>query len=207
MAYQPVAATALVELIFTLNTQRCENTLYFRHAATGWTEAELGTLGLALQAWWTGEMQAITSNACNLVQIDVTDLSDQFGPKVQLPLSPAVAGAAASEVEPGNVSFCTTFSTGQRGRAFRGRNFFVGLTTDFVVGNAVTNAFATTLRNAYSELLGVTYLPVGVDWVHVARVVNGVVQMPTALTVPVIAPVHKDLNVDSMRRRLTGRGT
>lgn len=207
MAYQPVAATALVELIYLYFGQRCENTLYFRHAASGWTEAELATLGLALQAWWIGEMQIITSNACSLIQTDVTDLSDQFGPKVQQALSPVQPGAEVNEGEPGNVSFCTTFSTGQRGRAFRGRNFFVGLTTGFVTGNVVSNAFATTLRNAYSELLGVTYLPVGVDWVHVARVVNGVVQMPSALTVPVVAPVHADLNVDSMRRRLTGRGT
>lgn len=207
MPYQPVSATMLCELIYTYLGQRCENTLYFRHAATGWTEAELLTVNLALQSWWTTEMAPLTSNACTLVQIDGTDLSTQFGPKIQTVLTPGVPGTEVSEGEPGNVSFCTTFSTGQRGRAFRGRNFFVGLSTGFVTGNQVGNAFATTLRNAYGELLGTTYLPVGVDWVHVARVVNQVVQMPSALTVPVVAAVHKDLNVDSMRRRLTGRGT
>lgn len=207
MAYQPVAATALVELIYTYFGQRVENTLYFRHAATGWTEPELAALAQALQNWWVGELQSLTSNAATLVQIDVTDLSTQFGPKLQVPVTPPQAGAEVNEGEPGNVSFCTTFSTGQRGRAFRGRNFFVGLTTGFVTGNTVSNAFATTLRNGYDTLIGATYLPVGVIWVHVARVVNGVVQMPTALTVPVIAAVHADLFVDSMRRRLTGRGT
>lgn len=207
MPYQPVAATALVELVYTYLGQRCENTLYFRHATTGWTEAELTALALILQSWWVAEVAPITSNVCTLIQTDATDLSDQFGPKVIVPVSPVETGDEAAAPEAGNVSFCTTFATGQRGRAFRGRNFFVGLTETFRVGNQVTNPFATTLRNAYSELIGNTYVPAGVDWVHVARVVNGVVQMPSALTVPIIAAVHADLNVDSMRRRLTGRGT
>lgn len=207
MPYQPVAATAMVELIYVYLGQRCENTLYFRHATTGWTEAELTALGLVLQTWWVTEMAPIVSNACTLAQTDVTDLSDQFGPKVVLPVSPAEIGDQVAAAEAGNVSFCTTFTTGQRGRAFRGRNFFVGLTATFRTGNQVTGAFATTLRNAYSELIGNTYVPAGVDWVHVARVVNEVVQMPSALTVPIISAVHADLNIDSMRRRLTGRGT
>lgn len=207
MPYQPVAATAMVELVYTYLGQRCENTLHFRHATTSWTEAELTALALIMQTWWVTEMKPITSNVCTLVQTDATDLSDQFGAKVIVPVSPAEIGDQVAAPEAGNVSFCTTFATGQRGRAFRGRNFFVGLCATFRSGNQVTNAFATTLRNAYTELIGNTYVPAGVDWVHVARVVNKVVQMPSALTVPVTAAVHADLNIDSMRRRLTGRGT
>lgn len=194
------------ELIYTYFGQRCENTLYFRHAATAWTETELAAVGLALVNWWVTTMAIRTNNAVSLVQVDVTDLSTQFGPKVQQAQSPPPIGSEVSAGEPGNVSFCTTFSTGQRGRAFRGRNFFVGLSANFRSGNQVTGPFAAGLISAYDELLGTAFLPVGVGWVHVARVVNGVVQMPSALTVPVTAPVHADLNIDSMRRRLTGRG-
>lgn len=197
----------MVELVYTYLGQRCENTLYFRHATTSWTEAELTALALIVQTWWGTEMAPITSNGCVLVQTDATDLSDQFGAKVIVPASPTIPGDQVATPEAGNVSFCTTFATGQRGRAFRGRNFFVGLCATFRSGNQVTSPFASTLRGAYSELLGNTYVPAGVDWVHVARVVNGVVQMPSALTVPVTAAVHADLNIDSMRRRLTGRGT
>lgn len=206
MAYQPVAATALIEIVYLANGQTCENTLYFRHATTGWSPAELTALAQAIQNWWVGEMAGITSNEIGIVRIDATDLSDQFGPKVIFPVTPTQLGTNPSPPLPNNATFCTTFTTGLRGRAFRGRNFFVGLAENFATGNQVSVPFATSLVNAYSELLGATYLPVGVDWMVVTRVVNGVVQMPTALTNAVLSAVHADLNVDSQRRRLTGRG-
>lgn len=206
MAYQPVAATALVELVYTLNGQVCENTLYFRHANTGWTESELITLAEAVRDWWIQNMATLTANACTLDRVDATDLSDQFGPKIVLPVTPPSPGLEASGPLPGNGTFCTTFTTGLRGRAFRGRNFFVGLAEGFTTGNQVSNAFATTLRGVYDALNIPATLPAGVSWVVVTRVVNGVVQMPTALTNFVVSVTHADLNIDSQRRRLTGRG-
>lgn len=206
MAFQPATTAALVELIYLSAGQRCQNNLTFSHATTGWTAPELTALAQAVQNWWVGEMAALTANSVSLIQIDATDLSDQFGPKITLPVTPPQFGTVGSELEPNNATFCTTFVTGFRGRAFRGRNFLVGLAAQWVTESTVLNAFATSLRNAYSELLGATYLPAGVDWVLVTRVVNGVVQMPTALKSPITGAVHADLTVDSQRRRLPGRG-
>lgn len=208
MAFQPVAATAMVELIYTCAGQRCENTLYFRHAATDWTEAELTSLATGLTGWWNAEISVLTSTEVNLVEVDATALATQFSPKVATVLSPVSPGLLGSSVLPNNSTFCTTFTTALRGRAFRGRNYFVGLAESIVAQSTVSSSWASSLRGAYNTLMGTsTYLPAGVSWVVVTRVVNGVVQMPTALTNFVISAVHADLVVDSQRRRLPGRGT
>jgi hypothetical protein len=208
MAFQPVAATALVELIYLCAGQRCENTLYFRHSATDWVTSELTALGTSISSWWANEMAALVSTEVSLVQIDITALATQFSPKVVQPLSPVITGELGSSVLPNNATFCTTFTTALRGRAFRGRNYFVGLAESVVSGSTVGSTHAQDIRNAYNTLLGgSSYLDEDTHWVVVSRVVNNVVQMPTALTNFVVSTTHADLTVDSQRRRLPGRGT
>ena len=207
MAYQPVAATALVELVYQVGTTIQENTLYFRHAATSWTPVELTTLGNEMAAWWEASIAPLASIDVSLVRVDVTDLSEQFGSKVVIPLDPAVTGEASTDRLPSNVSMAVTFTTGKRGRAFRGRNFVVGLVEGQVNDDQVNGSAVSLYLAAYNALLvGGSSQPTDATWVVVSRVVNQVVQMPTALTNPVLAAVVADDIVDSQRRRLPGRG-
>ena len=207
MAYQPVAATALVELVYQVGTTIQENTLYFRHAATSWTPVELTTLGNEMAAWWEASIAPLASIDVSLVRVDVTDLSEQFGSKVVIPLDPAVPGEASTDRLPSNVSMAVTFTTGKRGRAFRGRNFVVGLVEGQVNDDQVNGSAVSLYLAAYNALLvGGSSQPTDATWVVVSRVVNQVVQMPTALTNPVLAAVVADDIVDSQRRRLPGRG-
>jgi hypothetical protein len=170
--------------------------------------SELTALGASITGWWGAEMAPLVSTEVSLVQVDVTALATQFSPKVVLPVTPADAGGLGSSVLPNNATFCTTFTTALRGRAFRGRNYFVGLAESVVTGSTVADTHAQNIRDAYSTLLGgSSYLDEDTHWVVVTRVVNQVVQMPTALTNFVVSVVHADLTVDSQRRRLPGRGT
>jgi len=207
MAYQPVNATAMVELVYTYAGQTCENTLYWRHAATAWSLSELAGLTEFHRAWWIAEMAPFTSSTVALVRVDATDLSDQFGIKYQQTVSPIAPGAVAGQALPNNCTIATTFATQNRGRSFRGRNYFVGLAESQVELNVVDETTRDGIIAAYTLLIGPGVGPDGSQWVVVSRTVNGVVQMPTALTTYVTAVRHADFIVDSQRRRLPGRGT
>lgn len=206
MAYQPVAATALIELVYTYAGQTCENTLYVRHDATEWSESELSAQAAYFESWFGAELAPFMSSTVALVRIDVTDLSDQFGLKLQHVVDPQINGEVAGQALPNNCSFTTTFATAKRGRSFRGRNYLVGLSESNVELNEVDSTTRAGILAAYTALIGPGVLPGGAQWVVVSRVVNGVVQMPTALTTFVNSVYHYDNTVDSQRRRLPGRG-
>lgn len=204
MAFQPVPATALVELIYSLDGQVLENTLYFRRT-TDYDVTALTQLADSAINWWDVNMQPAISTSMSLVRCDATALHAQTGPKVSRTTGLPLAGTIPVNAVPNNVALVVSFRTALIGRAFRGRNYVPGIPEDRFNLSRMSSADAEIYRFAYQQLT--TPLNGVHTWVVVTRTVNGVVQSPTALTNPVTSVVMTDFIADSQRRRLPGRGS
>lgn len=205
MAFQPVAASALAELVFSLDGQTIENTLYFRRA-NDYTVGDLNALGDALINWWDVNMQPLLSVELSLIRVVVTALHAQTGPQVVRVGSLPLAATKVGDPLPNNCALCVSFRTALIGRGFRGRNYVGGIVETDVNGSRVDTAPAEAIRAAYAAI-PTAVSGAGNTWVVVTRQVNGVIQLPSALTNNITSIVLVDTVIDSQRRRLPGRGT
>lgn len=203
MAYQPVENTVQVELRMSLFGENVENTLYF-FSEDGVDLANMITLADFIDDWWNTSIRPLQSTAVTFRELYLTDLTTQTSPTYTSTVNAGLAGTDGSGAGmPGNVTFCVSIRTPNRGRAGRGRNFFVGLNEDDIVGNLVNQAKADAIILAYENLLVPALFPYA--WCVVSRQFNGVVRAE-GMVQPVQNVLYTDLAVDSMRRRLAGRG-
>lgn len=202
MAFIPVANTAMAELIFEHDGVRSENVMYFEHADPI-DGVELLDLVDTVRAWWTANMKALMSDEYSLVLIRVSDISSQDGLGYESSEDLPVAGTYSAEALPANCTLSTKFITGQRGRSFRGRNYFVGLVGDEVETDLVKATFVSAILAAYEALL-TAMDTTNWTWVVVSRYHNNAPRS-SGITTPIIG-VSCDRVVDSQRRRLPGRG-
>lgn len=211
MPFVPVTNTAAVELRMLMDDQQVENTLTFRLGAT-LTPSNLLTLCNDLEAWWIANYAPQTNAQNSLVEIVATDLTTATGPSISVSPVGGDPGGGSGDFLPMNASLAISFRTASRGRSFRGRNYFVGLSEGQVTGNTVDLAVVAALQDAY-ELL----LPVGGiftdDWIWVVTSrFSGVdvdgrpIPRAAGLTTPITNVVIVDRTIDSARRRLPGRG-
>lgn len=204
MAFIPVLNVAMVELVYLSKGNVCENTLYFEHTGA-MTPDDLDELAGEILVWWDVNMQPLTSTDTALATIRCRDLSTETSPAIEYPLPVPLAGTASGGTPfPSNVTVATTFLTQTAGRSFRGRNYFVGINGAYVTGNTITTAFATALQLAYAALL-TDLAAAGWTWVVVSRYSLGAPRV-SGLATPVTA-TRTQLDLDSQRRRLNGRGT
>lgn len=210
MPFIPVANTALAELRFTQNGQQVENTLWFENASDPDVTA-LQALDAALFDWWVANLQPIQSSNLQLREITVTSMTTASSATDTFVPPTAEFGASTANVVPGNVTMSISFRTALRGRSFRGRNYALGLTEDQIAGNQFVTGLTALWQAAYDALI-VAAATAGWTWVVVSRF-SGVdgdghpVPRSAGVTTPVTSVVVVDDNVDSQRRRLTGRGT
>jgi hypothetical protein len=191
--------------------QRIENTLYFYNAG-GPAVADMNVLGADLEGWWTTNCAPLLPIDVTLREIVLTDLTTQTGLQVTWGISSPVAGTLGQPALPNNVSLAVSFRTDLRGRSFRGRNYIPALTEGQVVNSAVNQSVADDWADAYRAILTVvTNAPSPYVWAIATRF-SGVdsdgkpIPRVAGGVQPVTAVVVTDLTVDSMRRRLPGRG-
>jgi len=205
--FQPVPDTALVELIFDQYDQTMENTLYFQSGESFvWTDpGQLATLAEAVAGWWLAEMADLTVSSVTLREVKATNLGVATGPSVSF-----VSGEPGGEVgsgEPGNVTCCVSLRSDQLGRSHRGRNYFVGIPDSETTGNTISGSFTGNYAFAYAQLP--TYVEDLWDpqaqWVVVSRFSLGA-ERPFGITSRITTIIIVNNDIDSMERRLTGRG-
>lgn len=154
-------------------------------------------IAATFQTGYTGILAALSRDLF-IREVFVHNLAGTASGEFTLAISPAAQGEIVQDSEPGNVSICVSLRTALAGRSTRGRKYFSGLGKGDVIGNQWDGGRAATLLDAVEALrdnLVTNATPMSIF-------------SPTNLTlVFVTAATMVDLNTDSQRRRLTGRGT
>lgn len=204
MAFIPVADTAMVEVRFRLHSQRIENTLYFKFGGAV-SQSDLDGLTAAISTWVTSKYLQMLTSSQSLVYVEnyATLLTTATGYTSTNTTGTGATGQTAGAGLPGSVCLAVSFRTAERGRSGRGRNYVSGWATGAVSGNQFTSASAGYAVATYQDLI--TSPITGWTWVVVSRFTAGAPRV-NGVTLPITNVVVTDLNVDSQRRRLTGRG-
>lgn len=203
MPFIPGNNVAEVELVFSTPGGTAENTLYFSNNTEEWDETNLVALAQTVSAWWAAHYQLHQSNSVALREIKATSLETQFSPGIVYTFGMPDAGSLTSPILPGNVTCAVTFRTLLRGRSFRGRNYWVGLTEEQVAGDQLVSGMAAQLAYDYETLIAEATAD-GFTWGVFSRYQGGVARVTGEFT-PITA-TSCDGIIDSQRRRLLGRG-
>jgi len=209
MAFTPVPNTARCCVKYTLFGQQVCNILYFEKGSP-WTASELVTLATALNSWVDAEILPLMSADMKFIGTEARSMEAQSAPSVEVAISPPLEGDIANAGLPGNVAVAVKFATGLTGRSFRGRNFIAGWPEQAITGNKILSAPQAALVAAFEALE--SYI-IGLTANHVvASLFSGVdsngkpIPRTTGVTTEVTQYTADD-DVDSMRKRLNGRGT
>lgn len=188
---------------YSLHGERCENTLYF-FRTTGWAPSTLLAHCSYLANWFTTGPRAQLVDDLVLREVYGVDLTSQNASAATQAIANDPGGPHVQEGMPNNVALCISFRTPNRGRSYRGRNYISGFHEGQVTGNVISSTVAEAIRAAYQILIddGEAGSP---QWCVVSRYSN---KLPRAVGIYTLisAVVVTDVYVDSMRRRLPGRG-
>lgn len=209
MASIPVLHTAKTAVTFAdaLNTTRCEHTFYFQDPTDNLFS---DFAGFATQVW-NAVLANLVPEACAQVVYDGVVVEDvrsvPYGgadfPKTPTPGTHAFSGAAM----PTQNSLAIKRETGAVGRSYRGRVYWpiwngAMLASQDAVSAAVATGAANALAAFQAAVEGGTY---PCTMVLVSFQTAGAPNNPGIAT-PVTGWSYTDLNIDSQRRRLVGRG-
>jgi hypothetical protein len=211
MPFVPVPNTLAVDVLFLLDGQRMENTLYFEKP-DGWTGAQIADWLDQLRTLISADLMPLLATAIQFLELvgRLLDTASSIG--LSLPITPDVTGGVAVEPMPNNVAYTISFKTGLSGRSFRGRNYIGGLPNTAVTGNDIEAGTRTGLLDYYTALQAMADSN-GTPWVVVSRfsgvdpITGDPIPRVTGVTTPILTVSTFDLTVDSQRRRLPGRGS
>lgn len=210
MAFIPAENTARVTVVMTLHNSIVEN-VYHVNRGDAWDVGDLTDLANVFITWYNDEWAPISSADLQFQRVQVRDMTTEEAPGVEVAFPPLSGGdVTLSGALPGNVTVAVKHVTGLTGRSRRGRTFITGMPNSSLVGNAINSGYQDAIQAAFTTLLA-SIATAGFGWV-VASFYHGVEPLSgrpiprlTALLTPIIG-VTVDPNVDSQRRRLTGRG-
>lgn len=192
-----------VSLIMARDQRETVNTFHVQRNS-GWTEAQMLDLANAVKAWFqVWYAFSLTSNiVLNNIQVRLLDPTNPLG--VDLALVPPIVGQRVIPAAPANVTLSLSERTGKAGRAYRGRMFAAAIAdqdrdqTDVITSTAVTR-WSGVIDHLIQDII--TY---GAQMVifHTPHLLPH--PLDNTFT-PVIGFVIENI-LDSMRRRLPGRG-
>lgn len=205
--FVPVTNVLQVEFRYRVFSQNVENVMYFgsEDLEMVWDSAKADDLMDAIEVEWGVTYEPLVCTDVVLTELYCTDLSSETAPTYNKVLN--LTGTHLGSSLPTGSTFTTTFVTQGRGRSSRGRNYWIALPENEVVGNQVDADYQGSILSWYGNLASTLQLltPPIVQYV-VSRFsegawrTNGLAQLVTAYR-------SADLNVDSQRRRLSGRGS
>lgn len=208
MPYVPAPGVLQVEFRYLLYSQQVENVIHIKATEDpdgGWETSAMADIAPRLQTWWNTFLRVRQPLSVTLREIYLTDLTTALSPTYTQVVS--LAGSNAGTSAPSGTTFTTTFRTAGRGRSSRGRVYHVGVPEPQIDGNQIDATFIEEVRGSWSELNDSIADGVRVPVHVVLSKFSGGEPRTTALAQPVTAYVTTDNDVDSQRRRLTGRGS
>ena len=205
MAFVPVINTVSVEFRTTWDSQQCENRIFVDVFTTP-TQALCQAVANAALTWWQGNVVALTPANLALREVHVRDQSQLNGFQATASPTGALPGTHAASSLPNNVSICASIRSNFTGRSARGRWFWQGLCEDQVIDNTVNAGVLTSIDAALTNL-ATSLGALGFNWVIVSYQSLGVPRPGGPVKFTVTNILFIDSIIDSMRRRLPGRGT
>lgn len=203
MAFQAAPDCAEAVIQGELFGEACYNTLNFKSAAP-YTQADVDALAVAVTtAWLAGAFQACLSPGYTFVGTQVRGLTS-VNDLESFSSGANTAGSATGSALPNNAAWTIKFTTGLTGRSARGRNYISGWTTQFVTTNTLDLAAANDFIATYLDIQTEAGIE-GWTWGVLSRQTAGAPRT-TAVLFPINNVSFSDLTMDSMRRRLPGRG-
>lgn len=197
--FVPCPLTAQATMQYITNGQRANNIYHF--LGTGaWSATLLAALNTYLWNWENTHAAPVRCNNTELTGIYSVDLSSQNGPYSQL--SGVIAGGETDGPVSNNVTLAVKMGTALRGKSYRGRTYWIGLTDAQLTADkqSVASAAAGTIVGIL-DLIRSGSIPNGGQLVvRSTRTAGG--YRPTGVMTPVTGLVATDFFVDSMRRRL-----
>lgn len=217
MAFIPAVNTAQVKVVQQLHGQTVLNVMYATNEG-GWSGSELAALCDLYIAWWNDHFADNVHSDLHLVSVAARDMSVEDGAGVEVQ-APALSGGNLNTqgALPGNAALAVRFKSGLTGRNRNGRIYVAGLAEERCNGNDVTDASRDGFLIAFGQLrdalLAAGYTPVVAsfyDGTELQLMPNGEtrkrpIPRPTALLTP-IEQYLADTQIDSQKRRLSGRG-
>lgn len=195
---------ASVELIYTLGGVVCENVF---HIDFGFPpqQADLFAARLLIDSKENARLTNVRSLSVVLNRIKLRALDSPSAPVHEYTLVSPRSGIFAAAA-PNNVTFAIKATTGYAGRSQRGRWYWVGVAGDGVVnGTTLLQARATQYVTALNNFKN--DLATGGFTMTVVSFRSNKAWRSEGQALPIQSFVAVDLNLDSMRRRLVGRGS
>lgn len=209
--FVPAPNTVQVEMVYKTNGGVAENVYHVKYAGTLTDEHAFATaLSTAFAAWETAHGAVARSVQVSLTNIRVRDISAASSWVFEYPQ--AIPGTDAQAACPDNVTVAIKWQTARGGRSYRGRSYHIGLPLDSILGDKLGTAAAANFPTVYQALItgvsGASYTGTGATSANLAVVSKrqNKAWLSSAVVTPILTATLADTNLDSMRRRLAGRG-
>lgn len=188
---------------FVVDGQYLYNTHHFFDDA-GWDEGRLNNLGTAVREWWDNNLHTYAPTVVSLTQITCRDLSVTNGLQTAVTVGLPTTGTSNDPPMPNNVTVAIKKATGQSGRSYHGRTYYIGLTRAQTNFNKLTTLFQGQLRDAFDALRNPGSGLFAPQLCVLSEVTGGNWRPQGIATI--VTGIAVDITLDNQRRRLPGRG-
>ena len=216
MPFIPAENTAQVRINQRLHDQDITNTFYVQKNSE-WGTADLIALANLVIAWWNDDLSDNLSINLGLSSVSARSMQAEDAPGVEIGAPPGSAGLLPAQAMPGNVALVVKHTTGLTGRNRRGRTFVAGITEVQAEGNLIAalarDAIVVAFGELRNDLIAAGYTHVVASFYDgtalVPRGDGQIIKRPVPRATALLTPVEgyiADVELDSQRKRLTGRG-
>jgi len=148
---------------FTTNGKPVSTNLWFyKPVGESYNTTTRTALLLTLDAWVIAEILPITSDDMSYTQVQLYDMESLSGEV--LTQAGAGTGALGVDSEPNSTAVVISYYTNRRGRHYRGRGYWTGLTQNDVTNGTLTVDAQTAWQSAIDQMVVDTD---AIDWSHV----------------------------------------
>lgn len=202
MPHYDVPGLMRVEMHFKQDNQKVMNTYWCKSNLNITSTTEEQLIAGTFVNWWSDTIRPLAASTLSLFEVVVKELRDD-GIAILYTTDLPQSGEKTEAALPNNVTLAVHWGTGHVGRSRHGRTFHLGLCEDQVTQNTCT--VAADIQSAYDALrTTLDNISLNIEFSVVSFVANKAWR-----TVPLVTPitgVAVENTIDSMRRRLPGRG-
>lgn len=206
MAFIPVPNTVKCDVIGQIFGQIISNTLYFSPGEEVLPSVVIELAG-AVADWATTRLCAVLSEDYSFLRVEATDITEEGLASFTSVDGAGTPGSDPDPAAPAGTCVAVSFRTGLGGRSYRGRNYVSGISKVSCIGNQCATTKADDIVAQYALLNDDIQAVLPLMQHVVASRYHLNAPRVTGIVTPVLTYLVTNYDIDSQRRRLTGRGT